>query len=215
MSMYMDGFHWSLIWWKNDNSTHYKNQTSCLVYLAPEWTLTNARTFKSAMAYAFLMGLLTEAVTVVMEHMLKPLALVVTSTGTDNTRDGRRLVTRLLAVVYGLRQGWGYLIMLVAMTFSMELLCSVLAGLMVGHFVFSTSLSRFSPRQRRQQRHTIHNRTQFPSKAQGNDEDNDNDEDVATPLLSESRSFDQSPRSLVESSSSPETKHESMRRRRR
>jgi hypothetical protein len=110
MAMYTDGFHFS-------------RGNSCLNFLFGSWELKSPLNFAVAMVYSFLLAILLEALTV-----------------PQRICSGfRRKPHLLLTIIYALQALLGYLIMLIAMSFSIELFASVLCGLMVGHVLFHDS----------------------------------------------------------------------------
>ncbi len=112
MVMFMGGFQRSLT----------KEPQSCLNYFFPSWKLLNAGQLKGAMVYSFLLAFLTEGLfairAVVLQHV---------------QGKGRKT---LLILLYVLQQAMGYVIMLVAMMYSVELFLSVVLGLAIGHRIF-------------------------------------------------------------------------------
>lgn len=119
MVMAMGGFQWSLVG---------KQAGDCLNYFAPRWTLNTAGKFQGAMLYSFLIGILTEGVHT-FEAFLRPLT-------------PPKLRHTVLALLYGFQRFFGYIVMLIAMTYSFELLLSAICGLMVGHLLFPNSTRR-------------------------------------------------------------------------
>ena len=119
MTMAMGGFQWSLL---------SKQAGDCISYFAPGWTLDNAGKFQGAMLYSFLLGIFTEGVHT-FEAFLRPVVPL-------------RLRHTTMALLYGFQRFFGYIVMLIAMTYTWELLLSAIAGLMVGHFLFPNSTRR-------------------------------------------------------------------------
>jgi hypothetical protein len=116
MVMFMDGFHQSLF--RSNNST----MLHCLNYYFTNWTLSDAGKFHGAMVYSFLTAILTQGLTVVRALVL---------------RNCTKSVRKPCAVLfYTVQQLMGYILMFVAMMYSVELLLSVVAGVMVGHVLF-------------------------------------------------------------------------------
>jgi Ctr copper transporter family len=113
MVMYMRGFRWS-----TRNSV-----LPCLNYYFSSWGLTDRGAFQGAMIFSFLLALLTQGLSavraVVMRHVI---------------RRGKRKF--LLLLIYVLQSFMGYMIMLIAMTYSWELLLSVVFGVMMGNRLF-------------------------------------------------------------------------------
>ena len=120
MIMYMDGFQWTL-----------KGESSCLNFFFGSWTLNTIPKFVAAMVVVFAMGILTEYVNrwkhSVQQQISRPLA-----GNSSETSQIRWLHTGL----QGLSILSAYLIMLVVMTYSLELLFCVIGGLMAGYYIF-------------------------------------------------------------------------------
>jgi Ctr copper transporter family len=120
MVMYMRGFHWS-------SSRRATNSSAaslpCLNYYFSTWGLTDKGAFQGAMVFSFLLALLTQGVSairaVVMKHVIR-----------------RRKRKVMLLFLYVLQSFMGYMIMLIAMTYSWELLLSVVFGVMMGNRLF-------------------------------------------------------------------------------
>lgn len=115
MVMYMKGFHRSL--------AHSNKMLPCLSYYVRSWVLNDKSKFEGAMIYSFLLGLLTQGLAVtraiVFMHVVRP-----------------RIRKWLMVLIYVLQVYLGYMIMLVAMMYSVELLLSAVAGLSCGYFLF-------------------------------------------------------------------------------
>lgn len=114
-AMFMDGFHFSL--------GRQKNPPQCLTFMARSWRLSERGKFVGAMVFAFSFALLTEGLSSVRGIIV---------------RNGRKGLCHraLLNLVYALQSTAGYLLMFAAMSFSWELMLSVVAGLMVGNRIF-------------------------------------------------------------------------------
>lgn len=116
MTMFMDGFHFSL-------GRSKDNPSDCLTYFVSSWRLSEKGKFIGAMFFSFLFALLTEGLSacrgLVVRHC-----------------HGKRLRKTLLTLIYALQSTAGYLLMFAAMSYSKELLFSVVAGLMVGNRLF-------------------------------------------------------------------------------
>ena len=114
MSMFMDGFHRSL-------NPHKK--PPCLVYFVSGWLLDDQDKFKGAVVYSFLLAILMESLSAVRgaasHYVRSPLS--------------RFLV---LTLIYGVQGLLGYLLMFLAMTFSVEILLAAVVGLAVGNLAF-------------------------------------------------------------------------------
>lgn len=110
--MFMDGFHWSLA-----------GQQHCLNLLFANWTLHNRFQFILA-----LVGVFCYAVAV--EYLAK---LRIRAHTFCKIHKGFRPVIPLL---HGLQALAGYSLMLITMTFSLELFLAVVGGLTVGYYLF-------------------------------------------------------------------------------
>jgi Ctr copper transporter family len=133
MAMYMDGWHWS---------TTSSSSLDCLSYLVPSWRLETRWKFNGALLYTFGLAVLLSAVSSVRVGVV---VAVSTSTVTSNARPtlhnganhGRALL--LLLFLYAIQALVGYALMLVVMTYSIELLLAVIAGLVTGHIVWAAA----------------------------------------------------------------------------
>jgi len=114
--MSMNGFQWSSLVAGKDHPG------DCLNYLSTHWKLDDQGKFQGAMVYTILLGILTEG-TYALQGILRPCL----------PKRIRHFVSTLL---YGVQRFMGYIIMLVAMTYSYELLFSVLVGVMLGRLLF-------------------------------------------------------------------------------
>ena len=113
MTMYMDGLHWSLLFFKNPQ------QHGCLNYFVQTWKLQNAAAFRGACLFSFLLAVLVEGLSA---FRLK----VIQSTRRSHV---------VLTAIYGMQALLGYSIMIIVMSFSVELILSVCAGLVMGHWL--------------------------------------------------------------------------------
>jgi len=116
MGMFMDGFHFSL-------GRPTNNPPPCLNFMVRSWRLSDRGRFIGAMVFSFLFALLTEGLSAVRGVIVR-------------YGKGQRGHRVLLNLVYALQSAAGYLLMFTAMSFSIELLLSVVAGLMVGNRFF-------------------------------------------------------------------------------
>jgi hypothetical protein len=116
MTMFMDGFHSSLGRPKDKPSR-------CLTYFVSSWRLSEKGKFIGAMMFSFLFALMTEGLSACR-------GLVVRNC------HGKWLRKSLLTLIYALQSTAGYLLMFAAMSYSKELLMSVVVGLMVGNRLF-------------------------------------------------------------------------------
>lgn len=115
----MDGFHWT--------------DTTCVIYLFPEWIIESAGSLVGACIGTLLFGF-------VLEGVIKQRR----NTVTKMERGWTRLGTTTL--FYGVQLTLGYMLMLVVMTYSAPLFLCVVLGLMGGHFCFNADSARASPR---------------------------------------------------------------------
>lgn len=113
MIMYMDGFRFSL-----------SGNQPCLNLYFPGWTLDTYGKFIAAMIGMFLLAFLTEAI-----------SKARFACSSKPTLQGGRRRTSLTAL-HATQALVGYILMLATMTFSVELLLSVVAGLGVGYATF-------------------------------------------------------------------------------
>jgi hypothetical protein len=111
MIMAMGGFQWSL-----------SKKGDCLTYFVAPWKLSDAGKFQGAMVYSFLLAVLTEGLFSfggwIKQFLSGKLRIVV------------------MATIYGVQQWLGYIIMLIAMMYSFELMGCVILGLMTGRILF-------------------------------------------------------------------------------
>ena len=142
MSMFMDGFHWSI---RHQNNDHDKSTTTCLIYLVSGWVLDDKDKFKGAMVFSFLLALLMEVLSAVRgaaSHYIR-------------RKHYPLLRFACLTIVYCLQAFLGYGLMFLAMTFSVEILGAAVMGLCLGNLAFFR-YQDFQPhrrRRRQQQRH--------------------------------------------------------------
>lgn len=121
MAMYMDGIHWSLFFFKNP-------QHRCLTYFVQAWKLENASAFRGACVYSYLLALLVEGLSAVRLKIIQ------------STRSHLALTA-----IYGIQGLLGYMIMIIVMSFSMELILSVVAGLVTGHWLLVMRIEDVRP----------------------------------------------------------------------
>lgn len=113
MSMFMKGF----------KSVLSKDMLPCISYFVQSWVLDDAGKFKGAMIYSFLLGLLTQG-------------LIVFRVIVSSKAEQRRLKKYLLVSIYVLQVLMGYILMFLAMTYSVELLLSTVVGVAFGYYLF-------------------------------------------------------------------------------
>ena len=131
MTMFTDGFRWSLKRSSSNNATN--SPPPCLAYYVSSWKLSEGGKFRGAMVFSFLLALLTEGLSASRFFLIQYLHAFAT-TRNGGYRSRRHKV--LLTIVYALQQWLGTMIMLVSMMYSIEMLLSVVAGLMAGNFLF-------------------------------------------------------------------------------
>jgi Ctr copper transporter family len=172
MSMFVDGFHSSLLSVTSsassstddagsdspESSTSSTSSSSsspaplpsCLSYLSPTFELSSPGRFALAMLASFLMAVSLEALTALKCRVVfsrktrrgrssadegaQPSGIA----SDDVPRFGPRQRRALMTLIYALQGLLGFLIMLVTMAYSVELLASVVAGLMVGNAAFGS-----------------------------------------------------------------------------
>lgn len=117
MVMYMDGFSWSL-----------KGGESCINLYFGSWTLDTRGKFFLGMVGVVLLGFFTEFVSRLRHDLAKK------AKGSAN--EDHFKYSLLQTGLHGLHALSGYLLMLATMTFSCELMLSVIAGLMTGYYHF-------------------------------------------------------------------------------
>jgi hypothetical protein len=131
---FMDGFH------SISTST-----TRCLNYYFPTWTLSTKYKFVLALVVSFLMPLGLEKLAIYRSGYLRKVsqnANVANRAEDASTSTGwRQSITSMkelliLQTLYAAQQLGGYAIMLLAMTFSVEIFACVLLGLGFGQFMF-------------------------------------------------------------------------------
>jgi hypothetical protein len=117
MVMSMSGFQWSLL-----AAGGRDEPGDCLSYFAPGWKLDGRGKFEGAMVYTFLLAIMAEA-SYAFQLMIRPYV-------------PKRLQHLTNSILYGIQRFMAYIIMLVAMMYSWELLISVILGLVVGRLLF-------------------------------------------------------------------------------
>lgn len=116
MTMYMDGFHSTI---SNDSSN-----LTCINLFFSHWTLDTKPKFYAAMAFVIGLGVLVEAVALWKMAFMSRMCI------RDQKQQGR------LSCLHALQAFLGYMLMLVTMTFSAELLFCVVFGLATGNTLF-------------------------------------------------------------------------------
>ena len=136
MSMFMDGFH---------RSIHRHDKQRCLIYLVSGWVLDDEDKFKGAVVYSFLLAILMESLSAIRgaasHYVRSPVPRFI-----------------CLTLIYALQALLGYLLMFLAMTFSVEILLAALVGLCVGNLAFFR-YEDFQPHRKRRSPHPTTNPT--------------------------------------------------------
>jgi Ctr copper transporter family len=101
-----------------------------LRYYVSSWVLYGRGKFKGTMVYSFLLGLVTKGSTSCMSLNMKK----------------QKLKKYLRVVLYVLQVFMSYILMRIPMTYSVELLLSVVAGIAFGYFVSAATSSTVSPK---------------------------------------------------------------------
>jgi len=134
MVMYMDGFRWTLLGTGDDG---------CINLLFPSWKLDTVPRFLLAMAAVFATGVAAEGIRRWRRELSSSRRRI------DDDDDavvvvGRRRFRALQQVcLQGLGLLSAYLLMLVVMTYSYELLGCVVGGLMAGYYLFDNEVLRY------------------------------------------------------------------------
>jgi Ctr copper transporter family len=129
MTMFMDGFHWTMLLPRGHPSSQ------CLNYFVASWKLENPSQFHGALLFSFLLALLLEGLSKARTLCIRYFV------GLELDRRSRTSELRLneflqqlcLTIIYGLQAVLGYLLMFIVMSYSIELMTSVIAGLIVGN----------------------------------------------------------------------------------
>jgi Ctr copper transporter family len=135
MTMYMDGFHWSLFF------QHMKSpKMICLNYFVSTWKIQYPSEFRGCMIYTFLLAILLEALSSIRtmcEQYFHPATKDDTVSNTLHQHRLQEMTRHLITIIlYTIQTVIGYLLMLVVMSYSIELLLSVLLGLIIGNGLF-------------------------------------------------------------------------------
>lgn len=122
MDMLMQGFE-----------TH-KTAKTCIILWFPSWILNTPLKFGMACIGVFIIGFVIEFLISYRRH--------IASTNLEwfsNSRRSRNRLQRFITlIIFGLNLVLGYMAMLVAMTYSIELFVCLILGFCVGHFAFNT-----------------------------------------------------------------------------
>lgn len=119
---YMDGFQWTL-----------KGKGGCLNFYFPSWTLDTVSKFVTAMIVVVLLGIITEWIARLRHDVSKHHRRMVV------VGRRRRVSDRLWylqTALHGMNALCAYILMLATMTYSLELLCCVISGLVIGYWIF-------------------------------------------------------------------------------
>jgi len=116
--MYMDAFHWS-----------FKGGFPCINLFFASWTLDTK--------VKFLLGMLGVICFAMSVEGVSRLRRVVAHRAQKSAPEERGRYSLYQTSLHGLHALSGYLLMLVTMTYSWELILSVIVGLMIGFFLFS------------------------------------------------------------------------------
>jgi hypothetical protein len=130
MNMFMDGFTTSLF---TSSSTSSKSSPpQCVIYLAPRWILDSYGKFVGAMIYTVLLCIVNEGLVYVQSQMRM-------RWWWKNylRQNSRKLLSTCL---YGLQQFISAAVMLISMTFSVELFSCVIIGIVLGKIMFPQSV---------------------------------------------------------------------------
>ncbi|GMH68339.1 hypothetical protein TrST_g1651 [Triparma strigata] len=112
--MFMDGYQFALT-----------GNSQCLNFLVPSFTLNSGMKFSLALVLSFALGVGVEALATFRRSVFRTSRLK----GTNSRK--------LLTVLHGSQALLGYLLMCLAMSYSVEVLGSVVVGLMTGHWFFN------------------------------------------------------------------------------
>jgi len=130
MTMYMKGFQFTSFPNKNNDK-----KADCLTFLFKNWKLDSPGKFSSAMVSTFLLAVLSEIITIHGQTRIREFLL---------SRKKNHIYIRkfVMTLLYGIEQCLGWALMLVSMTFSIELFVSVIFGIFVGKLLFPPSTTR-------------------------------------------------------------------------
>ena len=111
-------------------------ELNCLTYYSRNWILGDEGHFQGAMVYSFLLALLTQGLSVVRAAVL------------TNVKQRKKLQKFLLVAIYVhvVQQFLGFLIVLIAMMYSLELMFSVAVGVAIGNWMFAAPERASKPR---------------------------------------------------------------------
>jgi hypothetical protein len=112
--MFMDGYQFVLT-----------GNAQCLNFLLPSFTLDSGVKFSLALALSFVMGFGVEALASYRRNVFR------------RARETGKNSKGLLTLLHGAQALIGYILMCLAMSYSIEVLISVVFGLMAGHWSFN------------------------------------------------------------------------------
>ena len=127
MTMYMDGFHWSLLFNRPPNAI-------CLNYFVSTWRIQHPSEFRGCLIYTFFLAILLEALSSVRNICVQYL-----QHRQERSRRRQWLLKAtqhvIATILYALQTILGYLLMLIAMSYSIELFLSIIFGLIIGNIL--------------------------------------------------------------------------------
>ncbi|KAK3260007.1 hypothetical protein CYMTET_31022 [Cymbomonas tetramitiformis] len=122
ISMFMSGFQTIETTTSND---------PCVVVLFEEWKLDSNAKFIGACFGTIVLGIVVEFIMYIRRRL---------ASHRDTGKSWRMqlLITAGIVTLYGVQLTLGYFMMLITMTYQVELFCMVIVGLMLGHMAFNT-----------------------------------------------------------------------------
>eukprot|EP00536_Pseudo-nitzschia_multiseries_P012814 jgi/Psemu1/68471/estExt_Genemark1.C_5090023 len=132
MVMYMEGFRWTLLAETSDG----EQPRSCLNLYVASWTLDTRYKFCAAMALVVVLGIATEGLGRWKHEVARQQHQQHHQQQQQHTRRARRNLYWKHACLQTLSILSAYLLMLVVMTYSLELFACVLLGLTIGYWLF-------------------------------------------------------------------------------
>jgi Ctr copper transporter family len=155
MTMYMDGFRWSILSSYNHRTTTTTSQSTppsqqkqqrppivCLNFLISTWRVQNATDFAGCMIVTFFLALLLEGVAMIRkEHVDNWQHQRSRASYGDRISNDWNCVTyyvrhAFVVLTFGVQGLIGYILMFIAMSYSMELMISIVLGLILGNAIF-------------------------------------------------------------------------------
>ncbi|KAL3910443.1 MAG: hypothetical protein SGILL_007686 [Bacillariaceae sp.] len=116
------------------------------------WTLDEKGKYQGAMIYTFLLAILCEYLSHLQGKIRKSTLFIVKGGVTNNTNSTQQMKQQrrlqlmrklIMTLLYGLSQCLGWSLMLISMTFSVELFLCVVLGTVVGKVAFPTSIGEY------------------------------------------------------------------------